>query len=302
VSEPLTTDAAPAGDAVGAAVTVSPGQPGGPASPGPHGRSASALRARRQRRRHLMVTIVAPIVGLVVFFGGWQLWVDVRHVKPIVLPAPSRVFDHLWHNPGFYWRHARTTIWEASLGFTIALVIALVVATFMAHVPFLEKAILPIVVLIQVTPIIAYAPAIIIWLGFGTKPKVIIAALVCFVPFLVNAVAGFRSIDPNSYEVMRSVNASKSEIYWKLRFPQSLPYLFTAARIAVGLALIGAVLGEFFASTKGLGWTLKTAQARILVDQLWASIFVLAFIGVVAMVLIGIVERRVLRWHYSQNQ
>jgi NitT/TauT family transport system permease protein len=159
----------------------------------------------------------------------------------------------------------------------------------------------PLAVLIQVTPLIAYAPALVIWLGFGLKPILVGTALVCFVPFLFNAVTGFRSIDPATHELLRSVDASKREVFVRLRVPHSLPYLFSAGRIAIGLALIGAVLTEFFAGVdQGLGWAIKVAQARNLTLQLWGSIFVLAFLGGVAMVLLGLLERSVLRWHPSQ--
>jgi len=121
------------------------------------------------------------------------------------------------------------------------------------------------------------------------------------VPFVVNSVTGFRSIDPDAAELMRSVHASRREVFFRLRVPHSLPYLFSAARIAVGLALIGAVLGEYFAGvTSGLGYSVKVAQARSLVDQLWGSIYVLAFLGGVAVLLIAGLERAVLRWHSSQ--
>ncbi|MEP6661880.1 MAG: ABC transporter permease subunit, partial [Acidimicrobiales bacterium] len=151
-------------------------------------------------------------------------------------------------------------------------------------------------------PIIAYAPAVVIWLHFGIKPILFITSLVCFVPFLFNAVTGFRSIEPAAHELLRSVNASKREIFFRLRVPSALPYLFSAARIAVGLALIGAVLGEFFAGvSSGLGVAVKVAQNRNLALQLWGSIYVLAFLGAVAITFISLAERVVLRWHSSQT-
>ena len=195
------------------------------------------------------------------------------------------------------------TAWEAFLGFSVALVLAMIGGTLMAHSPFIERASLPIAVLIQVTPIIAYAPAIVIWFGLGFKSILVITSLVCFVPFLVNSVAGLRSVDPNLLELARSVDARKRVIFWRLRLPSSLPFLFSAARIAVGLALIGAVLGEFFGSSEGLGYAIKTAQARPiqLIDQLWGSIFVLGLMGAIATLLIGAIERSVLHWHSSQR-
>jgi NitT/TauT family transport system permease protein len=254
------------------------------------------------RRGRLLRTILAPVIGIVIFLGLWQLLVWVFDIPEYLLPAPSQIFRHIFSDIRFYTSNARTTLWEASLGFLIALLLAVAAATVLAHNRFVEQASLPLVVLIQVTPIIAYAPAIVIWLGFGLKPILVITALVCFVPFLVNAVTGFRSVDPATHELMRSVSASRREVFFRLRVPHALPYLFSAARIAVGLSLIGAVLGEFFAGvTSGLGYAVKVAQARSLTLQLWGSIYVLGFLGAVAVVFVSALERLVLRWHSSQS-
>ncbi|MDQ1425269.1 MAG: NitT/TauT family transport system permease protein [Acidimicrobiaceae bacterium] len=252
-------------------------------------------------RARWLRSLVPPVAGVVLFLAVWQGFVRVFSIRAFVLPAPTEIFRHLASDPGFYVRNARVTLWEAGLGFGLGLLLALAAATVMAHVRVIEQAALPLVLLVQVTPIVAYAPAVVIWLGFGLKPILLITSLVCFVPFLVNAVTGFRSIDPDAAELMHSVSASRREVFFLLRVPHALPYLFSAARIAVGLALIGAVLGEYFAGVQsGLGYAVKVAQARSLVDQLWGSIYVLGFLGGVAVLLIAALERVMLRWHSSQ--
>jgi NitT/TauT family transport system permease protein len=253
------------------------------------------------RRGRWMRSLLPPVVGVLTFFGLWQFLVWAFDIQEFVLPAPTEILKTIFQDFHFYVTNAKATLWEATLGFFVALAFAMVAATVMAHSRFIEQASLPMVVLIQVTPIIAYAPAVVIWLGFGLKPILVITSLVCFVPFLVNAVTGLRSVDPATYELMRSVSASRREVFFRLRLPHALPYLFSAARIAVGLALIGAVLGEFFAGvTSGLGYAVKVAQARSLTLQLWGSIFVLGFLGAVAVLLVSGLERLVLRWHSSQ--
>jgi len=245
---------------------------------------------------------LAPVIGVVVFLGGWQAWVRLRGIERFVLPAPWDVVTHIESDPSFYVDNARTTLWEAFLGFALAFAAAMVIATFMAHSRFVERAVLPLAVLIQVTPIIAYAPAVVIWLKFGLRSILFVTAIVCVVPFLLNAVSGLRSVDPNLLELARSVDASRREIFVRLRLPSSLPFLYSAARINVGLALIGAVLGEFFGgSTRGLGFALKVAQNRNLTLQVWGCIFVLALMGAAATLLISALERRTLRWHSSQR-
>lgn len=245
---------------------------------------------------------IAPAVGVVGFLVVWQAMVRLLDIPRYELPAPWDILRHLASDPGFYWTNGRRTAWEAFLGFSLALVIGVCVGAVMAHSRFVDRALQPLAVLIQVTPVIAYAPAIVIWVHFGLKPILILTALVCVVPFLLNAVTGLRSVDPTTLELARSVDASRREVFWRLRVPSALPFLFTAARISVGLALIGAVLGEFFGGvSKGLGYSVKTAQNRNLPLQLWGSVFVLAFIGSLAIVLIGSLERVLLRWHSSQR-
>lgn len=269
------------------------------------GLDIEALLAADQARarRSAILRFGAPVVGVLGFFALWELGVAVFDVPRYQLPSPSEVVRHIASDPEFYVRNARVTMWEAGIGFLIALAAGLAAGTIMAHSLFIERAALPLAVLIQVTPIIAYAPAIVIWFGLGTKSILVITALVCFVPFLINSVAGLRSVDPNLLELARSIDAGRFVVFWRLRLPSSLPFLFSAARIAVGLALIGAVLGEFFGSSEGLGYAIKTAQARPiqLSLQLWGSIFVLGLIGAVATLLISAAERSLLHWHSSQR-
>lgn len=247
---------------------------------------------------------LAPVIGVLGFLGLWQLYVELGDVKPFVLPSPWRVIDQIAGDPGFYARNARSTLWEAFLGFVIGAVAGVAIGSVMAHSRFIERAVLPIVVLIQVTPIVAYAAAIVIWRGYGLQPIVIMTALICVVPFLINAVSGVRSVDPNLLELARSVDAGPWEIYRRLRLPSALPALFSAARIAVGLALIGAVLGEMYSGvTSGLGFQISYAQGRGLTfrDQMWGCIFTTAVLGAVATLLITILERFALHWHSSQR-
>lgn len=260
----------------------------------------STVGISRSRR---LLSSLAPAIGIGLFLGVWQLWIKIFEVKKFILPTPSDILSHINSDKSFYFDNARTTLWEAFLGFAIAFVIAMIGATAMAQWRFVERAVLPLAVLIQVTPIIAYAPALVIWLKFGLKPILLMTSLVCFVPFLINGVTGLRSVDPNLLELARSVDASWREVFFGLRVPSALPNIFSAARIAVGLALIGAVLGEFFGgATRGLGFAVKLAQNRNLPLQLWGSVYVLALIGSLVTLLIATIERFALHWHSSQRR
>ncbi|HEY4333862.1 MAG TPA: ABC transporter permease [Ilumatobacteraceae bacterium] len=259
--------------------------------------------AGSQRRTFSVVMLtIAPALGIVLFLAAWQFVVLFFHIPKYELPRASDILRGLKDDPGFYIRNSRTTLWEALVGFTIALVAGIVGATVMAHSRFVERAVGPLAVFLQVTPIIAYAPAMVIWLGFGFRPIVVITSIVCLVPFLINGVTGLRAVDPNLLELAHSVDASKLEIFIQLRLPTALPYLFSAARIAVGLALIGSVLAEFFAGvSSGLGFSVKIALNRNLALQAWGTVYTLAIAGALATVLISAIERVVLRWHHTQR-
>ena len=273
----------------------------GTVDPGAAGVAKEPPPERPQRVRRSAMT-VAPIVGLVAVFGIWELYVYLFDIPLLTLPRPWDIVQHIRDEPGFYWRHARVTLIEATWGYGLALGTSLLVATFMAHSRFVERASMPVIVLLQSTPVAVLAPVFLIWFGFGYWPKVMVATVFCYIPFTINEFTGLRAFDPNAYELLRSVSASRWEIFWKLRFPQSLPYLFSAGRLCVGLALVGAVIGEMFGgSTEGLGNTARVGQVRLLIEQLWGSIFVLALIGVIGNLLLAAVETRVLRWHSSQD-
>jgi NitT/TauT family transport system permease protein len=254
-----------------------------------------------EARWRLSAYQLAPLAGLTALFGLWEGYVRLAGVRPLLLPPPSRVLRHLVTNAGFYADNAATTMFEAGTGLVIALVAALAVASAMVHWPLVERASWPLIVLLQSTPVVVLAPVFIVWFGFGPWPKILVAMLFTFVPFVSNAFTGLRSIDPDAHRLLRSVDASRLQVFLMLRLPTALPALFAAARYCVSLALVGAVVGELYTgSSRGLGYQTAIAQSRALIDQLWASIFTLAAIGVVATLTTIALEHRVLRWHPSR--
>jgi NitT/TauT family transport system permease protein len=247
---------------------------------------------------------IAPVLGLLGFFLLWEAIVRLLDVPAFEVPAPSRVLREIVDHPNFYWHQALPTMREAALGLAIALVVALPLGSLLAHSRLAERAAWPVIVLVMVTPVVAYAPATVLWLGFGTKPILIVVALISGPPLILGTIGGLRSVDPATLELMESVNASRREVYFKLRFPSALPQLFTSTRVAVSLALVGALLGEFFAGvTEGLGWVISRSQANPIQQALplWACVFVLAAMGTLAFTLVAVLERTLLHWHSSQQ-
>ena len=242
------------------------------------------------------------IALLAIVFGGWELVVQTRGIAVIYLPAPSRIFGEIFANLEFYLGHTAVTLSEAALGFAIGWAFALVAAVLMAEFRLMERALIPLFVLVKTTPSVVLTPVLIIALGFGAGPKVVIAALTLFYATLINAVTGFKSVDENALEVFRSVNASRLEVFFRLRLPNSLPYLFSAAKISVPLALLGAVFAEMQNSREGLGNVIVQAGHNINMTVLWAGIYVIAILGITLVSLVGAIEQQLLRWHSSQSK
>ena len=256
--------------------------------------------ARRLRRvAPALGYIVPPLVALSLLALGWELWVRLADTPVYILPAPTRVAERLAGDLSFFAWHGWVTFYEAVAGCAIGSAVAIVLAITMAHSRTAERSIFPIAVLVKVTPIIAVAPLFVIWFGFGSWPKMLIAALITFFPVMVNTVVGLRSVSPGSLDFLRSVDASPREIFWRLRAPASLPYLFAALRIAAPLAVIGAVVGEWFTGDRGLGSVIIVAHNNLDMLTLFGAIVTLAAIGISLMTVIAIAERRFLFWHES---
>jgi NitT/TauT family transport system permease protein len=249
------------------------------------------------RGRRAVSALLPPLVAFALLFGGWEAYVRLNDVSPLVLPAPSAILREIWDAPAYWWDQAKVTGWEALLGLALATAVAAVLATLMAEFRAMDRALSPVVTMVQVTPVIALATPLVIWLGFGLAPKVVMAALITFVPMVVNLATGLRAVDPASDEVLRSVGASRRDVYLVLRVPHALPYLFSALRVCVGLALIGALVAEWFGSTAGLGRTMTQARNSLAITELWAAVVVLMLMGVVGTAVVRLVERISLRWY-----
>jgi NitT/TauT family transport system permease protein len=244
--------------------------------------------------------LLPPLVAGAIAAAAWELWVELDHVSEFIMPPPSAVADALFSDLGFFAREGLRTFTVAIAGLAIGAGAAILLAIAMAHSTTLEHALLPIAIAVKVTPIVALAPLFIIWFGFGWEPKVAIAALITYFPVLINGIAGFRDVDSGALDFLRSLHASPREIFLRLRWPSSLPYLFAALKIAATLSLIGAVVAEFFAAGQGgLGSVIDEENRLVRLDRLFAAVVVLATIGVLMNVALSLAERRLLSWHRS---
>jgi len=252
----------------------------------------------------LIRPILAPLTGIVLLLIVWESVVRIFDIRRFVLLAPSAIVSELADDPGAYWGNTLVTARHMLIGLAISLIVALVVGSVMAASRFIEEAAQPVLVVILVTPWVAYITSVVIWLDFGERPILFLVAFTTFPVFTFGVVGGMRSADPAARELLASVDASKWEVLWRLRLPSALPSLFTTARFAIALALAAAYFAEGSAAVpRGLG----VIGRRAAIDQtsgaevLWTTIFCTAALGIAGLTIVSIGERVLLRWHASQR-
>ena len=248
-------------------------------------------------------SVLAPVIGVAVFFGLWEVLVRVGHVPKYALRPPSQILRYLFNDSTGFPKATVQTGTDALEALLIALAIGLAFGSLMAASRWFEEAAQPVLILIQVTPWVAYSASVVLWIGGGSKPVLFVATLVCVPIFAFASMTGLRSADPASVELLRAVNASPWETMWRLRLPNALPYLFTAARFAVGLSLAAVYFTEGGALTnRGLGAIGAKANAATAALPLWSTVLCSALLGAIALTTIGVLERVLLHWHASQRR
>jgi NitT/TauT family transport system permease protein len=250
---------------------------------------------RDLRRRPELFLIPAVFVAVV---GVWEAAVRAWRVPEYLVPAPSavgRAFA-VGIESRLYIEHAWTTASEALLGFLIAAVAGIVVGAVIAQFRVVELTLYPYVVALQTLPKIAVAPLLVVWLGFGLSSKIVIAALVAFFPVLVNVVVGLKTVDTPKLDLMRSLSASRWQTFRFVVFPNALPFVFAGLDIAVVFSVLGAIVGEFVGSQRGLGNLILQFNTTLDIAGMFAVLLLLAALGVVLHLLMQAIQRRVIFW------
>lgn len=240
-----------------------------------------------------LVRILLPIATCVVIGLGWQLAVSITDISPLVLPSPIAILQNIATHPAAYLTDAWITVREALAGFVLAacLGVSMAIASVFSRTFALATA--PLFAAMRSVPVVAFAPALVLWMGFGTAPKVVVAAAVAFPPIYVNAREGLSQVDDAVRDVMRVLDASQWEMLKKLRIPSAMPYFMSGARVALSLALVGAVVGEWAGSSEGLGYRIVRAQNDLETTVVWAATVLLGVIGVALTGGMRFVESRV---------
>ena len=246
--------------------------------------------------------VLAPLL-LVVVVLAWEYGVIWLDVPTYILPPPSRIAFAMWQgldagifDRGGYWLHAGVTVAEVLLGFFIGSGVGLILGTVISQFRILEATLRVYLVAIQSLPKVALAPIIVMWFGFGLTSKVVIICLLTFFPLLITSMAGFKAVDAERLELMRALGARPWQIFWKVRFPSALPYIFAGLDMAAVLAVVGAVVGEFVGAQRGLGTLILSMNAQMDTAGTFSVFIILAIVGVVMYQAMRIIERRFLFW------
>lgn len=245
--------------------------------------------------------VVLPVIAVLLFLIGWSAYVRTSEVSAFVLPAPEQILlalSDMIADPDL-WYHTRVTMTEAVAGFGIAVGLGITLGFVMARVPPVEWAAKPFIVLMQLIPKIALAPLFVLWFGFGLESKIVIAAALAFFPVFSNALQAFKSVDPGDRDVMTMLQANPWQRFVMLDLPTALPVVLTGTEVAVVMAMIGAIVGEFIGGSEGLGYLAVMHLQNLAVPQLFAVIVVLTLVGLALYAVISQLRRWLTPWHVS---
>jgi putative hydroxymethylpyrimidine transport system permease protein len=241
------------------------------------------------------------LMGVVVVI--WELFLVVTGMPKYILPPLHKIFAvAVYKAPDVFLPAALVTAQEILLGFFFGVASGFLMGVAIFHVNFLRRGLLPIVVASQAVPVIAIAPILIIWFGFGLAPKVIVAALICFFPVTINTMVGFASVEPDALNLMHSLDATGWQIFWKVRFPAALPNIFAGMRNTAAISAIGAVVGEWVGADKGLAPVIIAANSAFLTEDIFAAILYLAAMAIALFLATIVAERVAIPWYFVSRR
>ena len=250
-----------------------------------------SLRPDRRAARAL-----PAVVAVALLVAVWQIYTSVSDIRPQVLPSPSRVVSQGWSHRDALLDNASATLQVTLIGFTASLAVAWLLAVVVDFSPWLRRAVVPLFVASQTLPIIAIAPLMIIWFGFGLLPKILVIALTTFFPMAIGLIEGFASTDRDAGSLLRSMGASRWAEFRYVRLPSALPRFFTALRIGITYAVVGAVFSEYVGASSGLGIYMAQQKNSFRTDLVLAAVLVTSLISIALFLLTFAVERVLTPW------
>jgi putative hydroxymethylpyrimidine transport system permease protein len=252
--------------------------------------------------RRVVLGWILPVLVIAALIGLWQIvastgWIaEALNLEPFLVPSPAEVGQALWENRSVLWENTWVTLREILIGLAAGVLAGTVLAVAMRFSRLLRDAVFPLSVAVQAVPVVVIAPILVVWFGFGIWVKVIVVALACFFPILVNTLDGLRSVDPEAVKMMRTLDASKAAIFRRVEAPTALPYFFSGAKIAVAVAPIVALFAELAGSNAGLMRLIVQDNANLEIADMFAAATILAVIGVLLVGLTALAQRLIITW------
>jgi NitT/TauT family transport system permease protein len=261
------------------------------------------LTSRRRWSGDTLLTAVLPTITLALIVYLWDWAIRYYQIPPTTIPTPGEVFDELVYSlgTGTILLHTFLTLQEVVFGFVLGAAGGFALGVAVAEWKFVRMAISPFLVAVQMVPKVAIAPLFIMWIGYGIGSKVAIAASITFFPLLINTVAGLRSVDGDTIEMMRAFRATNWQVFHRVKLKFALPYIFAGLEVAMVLAVIGAIVAEFIGATGGLGYLILQATYKMETPQVFSVLVMLALLGIALNGVIRIVAKRALFWHDSER-
>lgn len=256
--------------------------------------------APAQPRRQVWVRLARRYTAATLLFGAvlafLQWGVPALGVPSFILPTPAQVLRRILDPQSALLYHLGVTALTSAVGFAAGGLFGFLLAVIFVHARPIEAALYPWVVVSQTVPLVAIAPLLVLWFGNGLLPRVIIAALFTFFPVLVNTLRGLRQTDRAALDLLRSYGASRRQLFWTLRLPGALPYLFAGLKIGSTLAIIGTLVGEFAGAGQGLGFVITVSSYHLTTDRTFAAVTIAALLGIGCYLLLALLERRLVFW------
>lgn len=254
--------------------------------------------AKTPRLEHLLAPTFAVMLVLV-----WEGGVRFLDVPQYILPTPSAIAVSLFYGlrSGLFIHHFFVTAFETLCGFLLAGFAGIAVGALVAQFRLVEKTVYPLLVALQTMPKIAIAPLIIIWAGYGLQSKVVIAGLISFFPVLVNTIVGLKACDQGKIDLMRSLRATRWEVFRMVKLPNALPFIFAGLNVAIVFSILGAIVGEFVGSKAGLGNLILESNFQFNIAQMFAILVVLGAFGVSMSLVVRVIQRRLLFWSQTSD-
>jgi NitT/TauT family transport system permease protein len=264
----------------------------------------TAVRRRRQARGAARAVLfwIPPLLTFALLIALWHLATIAFGWEKFIVPTPPDVAHALWDARDQLPSHVWATLLETLEGYALAIAVGVPLAVAIAYSRILERSIYPVLVAVNAVPKIAIAPILILWMGFGAGPKIVMVFLICFFPIVLSTATGLQSTPPELSELIRSLSASHFQMFWKVRFPAALPQIFVGLKVAITLAVIGAVIGEFVGASEGLGYVIIFSQGQAQTPLAFGAIVLLSVLSIALFYSVVAVERLLIPWaQYEQR-